>query len=68
MCAARFRPIPYPVQSVHKRYSHTPGVYLALFADDTCIYTTLQRGLCYQKTAARSHFNGIMAWTLEHKD
>jgi hypothetical protein len=36
----------------------TPGVYLGLFADDTCIRTRIcerpKRGLCSQKVAARS--------------
>jgi hypothetical protein len=32
----------------------TPGVYLGLFADNTCIYATLQRRLCSQKATVRS--------------
>jgi hypothetical protein len=53
--ASRFRPVPSIVQYVYKWYPQTSGVYLALFADDTCMYTIdrkegyvlrkLQRGL-----------------------
>jgi hypothetical protein len=33
--------------------SHTPGVHLALFADDTCMYVMDQkRALCSQKAVA----------------
>jgi len=39
MVATGFRPGPYPVQFIHKRYSLNPGVHLSLFADDTCTHT-----------------------------
>jgi hypothetical protein len=53
--ASSFRHVPNTVQYVYKWYSHTPCVYLALFANDSCMYATdrkegyilrkLQRGL-----------------------
>jgi hypothetical protein len=38
--AARFGPLPYFVQYVYQRSPQTHGVFLALFADDTCLYAT----------------------------
>jgi hypothetical protein len=36
----------------------TPGVYLAIFADDSCIYTTDRKaGYILRKIAARSQLN-----------
>jgi hypothetical protein len=54
--ASRFCPVPYFEQHIYiSDAPQTPGVYLALFADDTCLYATdrkegfvvrnLQRGL-----------------------
>jgi hypothetical protein len=49
---------------------------LYLFAHDVCVcvcvcthtHSGSQRRSCSQKTPARSHINGIVMWTLEHKD
>jgi hypothetical protein len=60
--ATRFRPNPHIVQYIYINYtSQTLGVYLGLFADDTCIYATdrkedyvlrkLQRGLSAIETS-----------------
>jgi hypothetical protein len=46
----------------------TPGVQLAHFDDDMCIYATPQKGLRSQKAATRPHCNGGVVWSLEYKD
>jgi retron-type reverse transcriptase len=45
---------------LHNLYTNdvpqTPGTYLSLCADDTCIYTTdRNKGLCYQEIAAQPY-------------
>jgi len=62
--AARFRPGPYPVWSVHKRHSsNSRGLPSPLCRWYMYIYNRSQRGLCSQKTATRSHLNGAVVWT-----
>jgi len=43
----------------------TPRVYRALFADDTCIYTTDRKDSYVLRKYQRDR---VVVWTLEHKD
>jgi hypothetical protein len=38
--ASRFCSAPYTIQHVYKWCLQTPGVHLALFAEDICLYAT----------------------------
>jgi len=46
--------------------SQTPGTYLALFADDTCIYATLCKEDYVAKSAAWSAISVVVVWALEY--
>jgi hypothetical protein len=56
------RPLPHIVQYIHT-YTHTPDVYLGLFADDTCIhvYATDRKGGCVLRKLYRG-LSAVETW------